>query len=448
MAKNPKKRIEPTKKHLARMERENLQKRYILIASVAVVVLVVGLVIYGVVDQYYLQSRKPVAEVNGGKISVADFQGQTKLARYNMIQSAFNIYQLTQLMGSDPATLQPIVNQLQSIDGQLFPPVIGRQVLDQMIDDLLIKQEAEKLNISVSEEEVDREIETAFGFFRDGVPTPAPTIEPEPTSTLTELQQEITQGNEEAQITEVPAPTSSESSPGSEIAPESSSQDDTTTPQPTSTPLTFEGFQDRFNETIAGLNSEYGITEKDMRSAFRSSIFQQKIIDAVVGEVECSEEQVWASHILVENEELAIEIKSRLDEGEQWSLMAATYSTDTSNKDSGGDLGWFGRGAMVQEFEEAVFQMEIGEISDPVETQFGWHIIRKIGHEDKPISNDDCQQLRIEELNKWLEIQRENSEIVINENWGEFAPDEPSIPIEMKQFIDANQNFPAPTPSP
>ncbi len=185
-----------------------------------------------------------------------------------------------------------------------------------------------------------------------------------------------------------------------------------------------------------------------MRSAFRSSIFQQKIIDVVVGEVECSEEQVWASHILVENEELAKEIKSRLDEGEQWSLMAATYSTDTSNKDSGGDLGWFGRGAMVQEFEEAVFQMEIGEISDPVETQFGWHIIRKIGHEDKPISNDDCQQLRIEELNKWLEIQRENSEIVINENWGEFAPDEPSIPIEMKQFIDANQNFPAPTPSP
>jgi parvulin-like peptidyl-prolyl isomerase len=211
-----------------------------------------------------------------------------------------------------------------------------------------------------------------------------------------------------------------------------------------------EGFQERFNETIEGLNTEYGITEQDMRSAFRSSLFQQKIINEVVGEVECTEEQVWAAHILVDDENLAEEIKSRLEDGEEWALMVSTFSTDVSNKNSAGDLGWFGKGTMVAEFEEAVFGMEIGEISEPVETQFGWHIIQKIGHEDKPVSNEGCQQIRFEELNKWLEIQRENSDVVIHDYWGEYAPDEPSLPIEMKQFINlyTNQNFSATPPSP
>lgn len=446
MAKNPKRRIEPTKKHLARLERENLQKRYIILASIAVVVAVVGLIIYGLLDQYYLQSRKPVAEVNGEKILVSDFQGQTKLARYNMIQNAFNIYQLSQLMGNDPANLQPIVNQLQSIDGQLFPTVIGRQVLDQMIDDLLIKQHAETLNITVSENEVDREIETAFGYFQDGLPTSTPTLEPLPTSTLTEFQKNFTLQNEEG--IKPPPPSTLETDTETEKSPESSSEGETPIPETTPTPITLEGFQDRYNETIEGLQTEYGITERDMRSAFLSSVFQRKMIDEVVGEIECTEEQIWAAHILVDDEDFAKEIKSRLDEGESWSLMASTYSTDLNNKDSGGDLGWFGRGTMVSEFEEAVLEMEIGEISEPVKSQFGWHIIQKIGQEDKPVSSEKCQQIRFEELNNWLAIQRENSNIVINDNWGTLAPDEPSLPIEMKQFINAYLNYSATPPSP
>jgi peptidyl-prolyl cis-trans isomerase D len=446
MAKNPKKRIEPTKKHLARMERENLQKRYILIASLVVVVLVVGLVIYGLLDQYYLQSLKPVAVVNGEKIQIKDFQGQTRFARYNMIQNAYNIYQLSQFLGSDSATLQPIVNQLQTINDQLFPTDIGRQVLDQMVDSLLIEQEAQKLNIDVSKDEIDREIEQAFGYYRNGRPTLTPTIEPVPTSTLSDLQKEITGYQEVKEETAETTPSSTESSEGSEITHESDSEAGIPTPQPTSTPLTFEGFQDRFNETIEGLNSEYGISEQDMRNAFRANLFRKKIMDAVIGEIECSEEQVWAAHILVDDEKLAKEIKSRLDEGEQWSILASTYSIDSSNKDSGGDLGWFGRGKMVPEFEDAVFGMKIGEISEPVKTEFGWHIIQKIGQENRPLSDEECQNSRIEKFNDWLDTQRENSEIIIQDDWGEHAPNEPSLPIEIKQFINANLTIPATPP--
>lgn len=84
---------------------------------------------------------------------------------------------------------------------------------------------------------------------------------------------------------------------------------------------------------------------------------------------------VKASHILVENLEEAKKIKSELDDGADFADLAQEYSSCPS-KDTGGDLGFFGKGAMVKEFEDAAFAMEVGEISEPVKTQFGYHIIK------------------------------------------------------------------------
>lgn len=84
---------------------------------------------------------------------------------------------------------------------------------------------------------------------------------------------------------------------------------------------------------------------------------------------------VKASHILVEDLEEAKKIKSELDDGADFADLAQEYSSCPS-KDRGGDLGFFGKGAMVKEFEDAAFAMEVGEISEPVKTQFGYHIIK------------------------------------------------------------------------
>ena len=87
-------------------------------------------------------------------------------------------------------------------------------------------------------------------------------------------------------------------------------------------------------------------------------------------------EQVEASHILVDDEATANEVKAQLDEGKDFAELAAKYSTDSSNAQIGGELGFFGRGDMVEAFEEAAFSLEINEISGPVKTEFGYHIIK------------------------------------------------------------------------
>ncbi|MCX8092903.1 MAG: peptidylprolyl isomerase, partial [Candidatus Goldbacteria bacterium] len=105
-------------------------------------------------------------------------------------------------------------------------------------------------------------------------------------------------------------------------------------------------------------------------------------------------EQVKASHILImadasptsptgltdeQAKKLAEEIYKRAKSGEDFSALAKKYSRDTSTKDKGGDLGWFKKGEMVPEFEKASFALKNGEISGPVKTQFGYHIIKCTG---------------------------------------------------------------------
>ena len=88
------------------------------------------------------------------------------------------------------------------------------------------------------------------------------------------------------------------------------------------------------------------------------------------------EEQVQASHILVEDEKTAKEIEKKLADGEDFAELAKEYSTDTASAENGGELGYFGSGEMVEEFEKVAFSTPVGEISDPVKTDYGYHIIK------------------------------------------------------------------------
>lgn len=84
--------------------------------------------------------------------------------------------------------------------------------------------------------------------------------------------------------------------------------------------------------------------------------------------------EIKASHILVKSEQEAIDLYNQIKEGLSFADAASKYSLCPSGYE-GGDLGFFGKGMMVKPFEDAAFELEIGELSKPVQTQFGWHLI-------------------------------------------------------------------------
>lgn len=130
-----------------------------------------------------------------------------------------------------------------------------------------------------------------------------------------------------------------------------------------------------------------------------------------------------ASHILVETEEEALAVIARLDDGADFATTAQDVSTGPSGP-SGGELGWFGMGMMVAEFEAAVAELEVGAISAPVQTQFGWHVIKLNDTRDTPIPELDAvrqelvSEIQEQAVTEALESLTESAEIVRAEDLG------------------------------
>ncbi len=114
--------------------------------------------------------------------------------------------------------------------------------------------------------------------------------------------------------------------------------------------------------------------EKTLKSTV-SEDEAKKIYDAKIASLP-PEEEVSARHILVGSEEKAKELRAKIVAGADFAQLAKENSTDPGSKDQGGLLGYFGKGQMVPEFEAAAFKLQKGEVSEPVKTNFGWHIIK------------------------------------------------------------------------
>ncbi|WGG46612.1 peptidylprolyl isomerase [Rossellomorea sp. DA94] len=150
--------------------------------------------------------------------------------------------------------------------------------------------------------------------------------------------------------------------------------------------------EEAFNEALASSGSDldsvkeniktYLLTEKLLKDRVKITDDQIKEYFEANKDTFAQKEQVEASHILVDDEKTAQEVKKKLDDGGDFAELAKEYSTDTSNADSGGELGYFGKGEMVTEFDDKAFSMKKGEISEPVKTEFGYHIIKVTGKKE------------------------------------------------------------------
>ncbi len=122
--------------------------------------------------------------------------------------------------------------------------------------------------------------------------------------------------------------------------------------------------------------------EKQLKGAV-SEADAKTIYDQRVGQLK-PEDEVAARHILVDNEEKAKELLAKINAGGDFAALAKENSADTGSKDNGGLLGYFAHGQMVPEFEAAAFKMIKGQVSEPIKTNFGWHIIKLEDRRRKP----------------------------------------------------------------
>ncbi len=159
-------------------------------------------------------------------------------------------------------------------------------------------------------------------------------------------------------------------------------------------------------QTVNAITEE-AVTEEAVQAAY----------DSQYADFE-GDDEFEASHILVETEDEAKAIKAQLDDGADFAELAKEHSTGPSGP-NGGALGWFGKGRMVPEFEAAVLELEKGQVSDPVQTQFGWHLVilndkRKsqapdldaVSAELAQTLQQEAIQARIDELTQQAQIER------------------------------------------
>ncbi len=425
MAKNPTTKT-ITRKQQSRLDRETKQRTVLFYGAIAVAVLVIGVLVYGLLDQLVFQQNRAVAKVESEKITVKEFQSRVRYSRYNMVQNLNQLEQYKQVFSFSAdyfdQQIQQIVAQMNDANG------LGELVLDDMIDQKVVEQQAAKMGISVSDAEVDKALQEAFGFYANGTPTPAPTVEPFATATLNAQQKALippTSTPEPTATLAKPAATATEIPPTPTVDPSIP----TSTPFPTATPYTEEGYKQSYSEYLTKVQDEVEFTEAELRSGFRYQLLVEKIKEQVAADVATTEEQVWARHILVASVEEAKVIQEKLKNGEDFAKLAADFSTDPGSKDFGGDLGWFGRGMMVEEFENAAYALtEIGQISEPVQTQNGWHIIQLLGREERPLTADQLEQAKTVKYQEWLDARKAEMKIEKFDIWSSVVPTEPALP--------------------
>jgi len=155
-----------------------------------------------------------------------------------------------------------------------------------------------------------------------------------------------------------------------------------------------------------------GLTRDDYSEMLRQSMISQRVLEVVTADVGAEAEQVHVRHIMVESEEAALEIQTLLQGGADFVTLARERSMDLATKDNGGDLGWFPRGFVAVELENAAFGLQPGQISAAIQLGEGYHIIQLVEREAAyPLSPEMQLDLRWAIFEEWLAGKRDSAAI-------------------------------------
>ena len=378
-------------RHRSRQQKKDRQ--FILIGSAAAALSVV-LILIGFLYTSVYQPNIAAFAVDGQEVTTAEFRKRYNYERANM-ENRWRFYRMVESQfGGQPQT-QLEANRLSNYLRDAFS--LGVFVKTQMIEDLLLAQAAPAEGVVVTDQEVEMALEREVAN-RYGKVTAAAA-----TATLEAAEE---QNKVQAEAGEEPSPL------------------------PTPDVLTATDIEQGLQGIAAEMKAEYDLSLEEYRTIVRAGLLRQAL-SVEIGERELvkTERQVNPRHILlrfdaeeadpatygrseIETLDLAARLVDRLHGGESFGYLATLYSDDPSAANNEGDLGWVRKGNLVAEFEEVAFNLSIGDLSDPVKSDFGYHIIQVLKENqnaDRP--SDELQAEATEKFNEWLQSLRDAAQI-------------------------------------
>ncbi|MEZ4639139.1 MAG: peptidylprolyl isomerase [Caldilineaceae bacterium] len=453
MAKKKKNKVEEPKSETRKQTRVRLRdqarnRKLMLYVGSAVGVALI-LVIIGIVSETIIRPRSVLASVEGRPIVTQDFWERTKL-RKSELENQLQQYQLfAAQFGEQGQSL--FASQIAQLEATLSSPLsLGTQVINQMINDEIVQIKAAERGITVSDEEVDASLreEVAAGQGAVTVPQATATAEAAVAATATaELFTPTPEPELPAVITDTLEITDSATITEPATVVETA---EVPTPEPPAI-LTDALYQEGLATLGDNLRQIAGVSIDEYREIVRVQLLTDKLSEQVGEElIPATEEQVNVRHILITVDQttpisdtegvtdtaeisgtalitdpvtgfylppfaglndagalaLTQQLRQRILDGEDFATLATEYSQDPGSGADGGDLGWVGRGVFVTEFEDAAFSLPIGEVSEPVQTQFGYHPIETLERDENRAKDEaQLQQERAQAFQQWLQEQ-------------------------------------------
>ena len=404
-----------------------IQRLVILGVGLAVGIAAIIFVIALLVDTL-ITPNQAVATVNGTSITVTQFESRVRLERAilnNQLNQAVSLYR--QFGATDDQINQQLFSQAPYstwLNEMQVPDQLGNRIINDMVDDELVRQEAAKRGIGVTSEEVDAQIQDYFGFDPNAaLSTEEPTLEP--TLTPTPF----------VSPTPSPVPTSTPTPPPT-ATPELTAAP-TVTPFPSATPTSTPNATERADQYNTQredyfdyLRRAANLGNTEIRAYFETQLLRKKLGEALMDGTTTG---LWvnARHILVDTPELAQDVIAALNSGESFAALATQLSTDTGSGARGGELDWSQASGFVSEFAAAVTTADIGAIVGPVQTEFGYHIIQVRAREERELDTTELTNEQGRQVTAYIDELRQSADtsVEILDAWTNHVPTSPALAL-------------------
>ena len=359
-----------------------------------------------------------IAHISETNISLADFQKRVRLEKMNLSMLLASLQETEELLDNQGHFQEEINGTERTLSD---PWQLGNHTLTQLFREAVIKQEAQKMGLSISQDEVERALQEEIAASTRHITAPQATSTAIAASAITE-----TTSSEKTFPFDPPAPI-----------------------------LTDVQFDDGLKALISKLERDAQMSLDEYKLVVEARLLSDKVQAAIVDtRVSPIDERVRANHLLIrygedtpdqrtreQALELITELSTRISSGKaKFEDIAKAFSEDASTAETGGELGWFGKGIMVPTIEAAAFQLEIGEVSTPIETVFGLHLIYVADRDSgklKDISQLNHEQFEVFE--QWLNEQISSAPIRRPNNMPAMLPQDSleALPMPVETVLNA-----------